>query len=472
MDDEFVFMMCLLGLYDLKASLEERRRNVRYLEWVFLLSFIPSLILPFIWQNRFLPSITLGLPIFFGVLHGLFEGWRVQMTPLYLLAFFSLMIYLLSMNRVKSHRNHFIGAAIKTSFLIGCGLLAGWLLPVVMLPTPTGLYPVGVIDRELVDKKRDRRLMVSVWYPAAQSGQSTPMIQFPEAVISGLAKSFGAPEAALLLQHLRYFTVSAGANAPLRASDGPHPVLVFSHGLVGLRFQNSSTLQELASYGYVIVAIDHTDAAAVTAFPDGETRLYNLERFGIRPADIGRFTQMLLPFWVADQKFVYDVLEQWAVNDPIFARKLDLTRMASFGHSFGGATAIRFCQLEKRCQAAVNIDGGLDDIILKSSMTRPTLLLTSTDSHRLEYAVKKWFRLMKNTTAPKYWIELLGSDHYSFTIIPLLSPVLAPRGFDVRAGLKTTDKYLRAFFDFHLRAIKTTLLSPASGATDVRWHSK
>lgn len=63
---------------------------------------------------------------------------------------------------------------VSALLIIGCGVLAGWMLPVVALPEPTGPYRVGIIDRELVDEVRGRRLMVSVWYPSAQEGTPAP----------------------------------------------------------------------------------------------------------------------------------------------------------------------------------------------------------------------------------------------------------------------------------------------------------
>ncbi|NJM07369.1 hypothetical protein HC891_16060 [Candidatus Gracilibacteria bacterium] len=242
--------------------------------------------------------------------------------------------------------------------------------------------------------------------------------------------------------------------------------------MVGLRAQNSSTLQELASWGYVVVALDHTDAAAATVFPDGETRRFDLQRFGISPADEERATEVLLPVWLADQRFIYATLAQWAQNDPLLGGRLDLQRMGSFGHSFGGATALAVCQVEARCRAAVILDGGVADAQLSKPTTRPLLLMSSSHSHELPDTIAKWTRLISTAAAPAYWLELPGSDHYSFTIVPLLSPLLAPPGVDARATLGVVDKYLRAFFDLHLRGKATPLLQPTAGETDVRWHSR
>jgi predicted dienelactone hydrolase len=446
---------------------------MRPFEWLFFLSFLPALFLSYRVATRHqYRTIAALVPMLFGGLHLVFEGWRSQMIPLY--AFASLLIVLRFVwpkRAVTRRPGRFISAFTVLAFL-AAGLLPGWLLPILTLPASSGPYPVGLVDRELHDTARGRRLMVSVWYPAAQSGAPAPLFQQPQAVVAGMASAFGLPAAAPLLQHMRYFTVAASGSVAVRDQRAPFPVLVFSHGLVGLRAQNSSTLQELASWGYVVVALDHTDAAAVTVFPDGETRPFDLQRFGISPEDTERSTEVLLPIWVADQRFVYDTLSQWARNDPLLAGRLDLQRMGSFGHSFGGATALAVCQVEQRCRAAAILDGGVAESQLTRPAMRPLLLMSSSESHELPDAMAKWGRLIGTAVAPAYWLELPNSNHYSFTIVPMLSPVLAPPGANVRNSLGVVDTYLRAFFDLYLLGKATPLLEPTAGATDVRWHSR
>jgi predicted dienelactone hydrolase len=324
-----------------------------------------------------------------------------------------------------------------------------------------------------VDEVRGRRLMVSVWYPAAQGGTPAPLTHHPDEVMTALAKLAGLPTP--LFQHLRYFTLAASEGVPALVNRTPFPVLVFSHGMVGLRLQNSSTLQELASWGYVVVALDHTDAAAVTVFPDGEARFYNLERFGIPSnvePDAALVNERVFPVWVADQRFVYDTLETWEVHDPLLAGKLDLTRIGSLGHSFGGAAALEVCRVDARCRAAVNMDGGLYGDSVTLPAVRPLLLMSSADSSRYPDTVEKWTHMIANATDAAYWLELPNSTHLSFTFSQLLSPLLVPQGFEPRAGLRVVDKYLRRFFDRHLRSVDTLPLGPASGETDVRWRTK
>jgi len=189
---------------------------------------------------------------------------------------------------------------------------------------------------------------------------------------------------------------------PLAADETLLPVLVFSHGLVGLRMQNSSALQELASWGYVVVALDHTDASAVTVFPDGEARSFDMGRFDITYIDDAQYAReindKLFPVWVDDQRFVYDTLEIWMTDDPLLRGRLDLTQIGSLGHSFGGATALEVCRIDMRCRAAVNLDGGLYGDIVTLPAVRPLMLMTSAESYENQEAVSAWRRRLVRPT--------------------------------------------------------------------------
>ncbi len=443
-------------------------------EWVCLIAFLPALLLSFqrIGRKRWWNLGAALLPALALLPHLIIEGWRTQMVPLYLLALLVGGAGLTIWRRQAEPRSRrrFLLPSLLALALLGGGLLPGWLLPVFSLPAPTGPYHVGIVDREVVDEARGRHLMVSIWYPAATVGPPAKLLTAPDPVAAGITKAFGVPLAAPLLQHLRYVNVAASSAVPIATAPNPFPVLIFSHGLVGARFQNSATMQELASWGYIVIALDHTDAAAVTVFPNGEVRDFNLQRLGISPDEAATSTEQLLPIWVADQRLLYDRLTTWATTDPLLSGKIDLQRIGSFGHSFGGATAVAVCQIEPRCQAAADLDGGVSG--KAPAAHRPLLLLTASASGQLVEANAHWSRLLREATGPAYWLELPNTNHYSLTILPLLSPLSAPPGSDSHATMQTIDRYLRAFFDLHLQGLPTPLLDPAAPTTEVRWHPK
>jgi len=125
-----------------------------------------------------------------------------------------------------------------------------------------GAQPVGVrtlqltnpgqIDILKIDPKQpkpdplpryDRPLTVEVWYPAAPGGNGSTEL-----------KAFlrdGRTEVTLVGQARRDAAPAAG---------GPYPLVIVSHGYPGNRFLLSHLAENIASKGYVVASIDHTDS--------------------------------------------------------------------------------------------------------------------------------------------------------------------------------------------------------------------
>jgi predicted dienelactone hydrolase len=427
---------------------------MRPLEWCLVFAFLPLILMAFgppAWRKSW-PLFCI-FPGVIALLQVVLEGWRWQFIPLYLLAAGIPLVALLRHGTPSARWARLAAGVGLTSTVLGVAVVAGWALPVITLPAPTGPYAVGVLDRELVDTARDRRLMATVWYPAAAKGAPAPLTHEPDALMVGLEYLTGIP--GMVFQHMRYITVGASDGAPILDGEPAFPVLVFSHGLVGTRLQNASMLQELASWGYVVLALDHTDAAAVTVFPDGETRFYDEARFGIAPDDaasIGAIDTHMFPVWVADQRFAFDMIEEWAASDPLFAGKLNLDQLGAFGHSFGGATSLEACRVDTRCRAAADLDGGLYGEMVEQPAVHPMLLMTSASSGSNDVATVEWRSAVARAQGPALWLEVPGSSHLSLTDMELLSPLLPPRGFDPRAGLAQVNHDLRVFFDTWLRS--------------------
>lgn len=449
---------------DVSAASIAYAAQMRPLEGLVLLAFVPLLAQPLLaerWRQGRTAWIVGLLPALFSLLHALLEGWRTQMIPLYLLALAALAVQV-SATRQRPRKRMFILFGV---LLAACALLPAWVLPVFHLPRPTGPYLVGVTER-VVKTEPGRRLMTTVWYPATAKSAPAPLTHEPAQVAAGLGQAFGLPSASLFLQHLKYLTVNASTDVP--AVKKAFPVLVFSPGLTGLRLQNSETFQELASHGFIIVALDHTDAAAVTVFPDGEVHPFNLARFGIRPNQIENSTRLLLPYWMADQKAIYDVLAKWNQSDPLLRQHFDLGKIASFGHSFGGVTSVEVCRVEPRCQAAANLDGGWASSMPPHGSPKPTLLISAQASAALPVAMKHWQQLMERSSDPAVWLELPNSNHLSFTLTPRLSPLLSPREFRPDAAQQTVNRTLLAFFDMAFKHQPERFLNDLKGQSGVR----
>ncbi len=130
-----------------------------------------------------------------------------------------------------------------------------------------GNHKVGVRTLDFVNKNQidilntkdgkearyDRPLKVEVWYPAVPAkNEAKELIRYDE--VLGIA---GDPKRPLIP-----FSFYGRATRDLKAvtTEGAFPLVVVSHGYVGSRYLMTYLTEHLASKGYVVVAVDHTES--------------------------------------------------------------------------------------------------------------------------------------------------------------------------------------------------------------------
>ncbi|MBF5002416.1 hypothetical protein IRT45_35455 [Nocardia sp. BSTN01] len=210
---------------------------------------------------------------------------------------------------------------------------------------PAGAHVVGRIDTALTD--HGRTIMVSAWYPAAESGEPAPYVPAtgPAAqaqIAARAAEWMHAPAAAAAMIGAQ---AAATEGAPV---DGDRlPIVVVSPGMGTPRFILSGLAAELASRGYAVVAIDHTSESPAVELPDGRIIL------GTAPNPDTEYMRDQLAARTADMRLVLDRL----VGLPIVGPHIDLDQVATLGHSYGGTAAVQLLGSDPRVRAAVSIDG-------------------------------------------------------------------------------------------------------------------
>lgn len=128
-----------------------------------------------------------------------------------------------------------------------------------------GDYKVGVQTLQLVHKNQvdilnskegndplyDRAITIEVWYPA-NVPENMESVVYNE--VMGTANDS--------LRPLTPFTFKGRAYRDVKpiSDQGSFPLLVVSHGYVGSRFLMTYLTENLASKGYIVAAIDHTDS--------------------------------------------------------------------------------------------------------------------------------------------------------------------------------------------------------------------
>ncbi len=103
-----------------------------------------------------------------------------------------------------------------------------------------------------IDPMYDRPIKVEVWYPANLSERTKESVVYDE--VMGTSNDPKRP--------LIPFTFAGRAlrDATPLTSNGAFPLVIVSHGYVGSRFLLTYLTENLASKGYIVVAIDHTES--------------------------------------------------------------------------------------------------------------------------------------------------------------------------------------------------------------------
>lgn len=173
----------------------------------------------------------------------------------------------------------------------------------------------------------DRPLTTEIWYPAHINPKAKDLGQYQVYFRDGKTQ--------ITLQG------RAMRDAPPNPQQGAYPLVVMAHGYPGNRFLMSPIAENLASKGYVVVAIDHTDSTY---------------------SDLGNFASTLRNRPL-DISFVIDaVLAENQNANSAFKGLIDPNRIALIGYSMGGYGVIN------------KLGGGLSDNALKLPKLPPNVL--------------------------------------------------------------------------------------------------
>ncbi len=346
-------------------------------------------------------------------------------------------------------------------------------LGVTVLPQPGGESPVGTTVLHLVDHARPdpfepdrpRELMVSVFYPAAKVDGHPRAHYVSTELMPSLEQRFGVELPGL---HTNSYT-----GAPV--AYGAHPVVLYSPGAGVTRLLGTGLAEDLASRGYVVVTIDHTYEAPAVEFPGGRIVAWE-PAAQFDTALRQKYVDARLP----DVRFVLDSLERLARGTNPDAgqrtlpagldRGIDLDRIGMAGHSSGGYVAVESMHLDRRIDAAVNLDGqiGVDAAFGKSvteGVDRPVLVMTSAQAEQVGDAHPSLDEFWRTSTGWKRQLTMRDSAHYDFTDFPLIVPTPARDAAKTYIGPIAADRasaltrtYVAAMFDKFLRDRKDTAL--------------
>lgn len=316
-------------------------------------------------------------------------------------------------------------------------------------PAPTGPYSLGTFSMVMSDSSRTNnaggtnyQFMTTFWYPTV-----------PQAGV--LPASYMEPQVALCSTNIYNMTPWGGgdfrsqaaaffshslSSAPLANYLGKYPVVLYDQGFQQHRRENTDKVEELVSWGYVVVGVDESDTV-VSVFPDGKVvygLAYNAGSYGSMAACVERR--------VRDLQFVLEQLAVLNGTDPRVAGRLDLDRIGAFGWSLGGATVAQLCLREPRCKAGAALDGAyIETNVLTQPLAAPYLFLRSgmgvdpepsgTVFGRPDDRLRVYNRQITNA----YWVKLGSTTHISFGDVALIADSAS---LTARANMPLSGQYL------------------------------
>ncbi|ESP93637.1 isoform II [Pseudoalteromonas luteoviolacea] len=335
-------------------------------------------------------------------------------------------------------------------------------------------YSVGVTYFTATDYSRTEKLtpnnadyrdiLIKIWYPTTTpDSKNTSYLhyhtdQFPYS--TARPSNFDRQ----LHQYLKTLPFELYKNAPLANRSSPFPIVMYSHGYQSTVEDKEILMIELAQKGFIVVSVGHPHHAqfvtqshnrSATYDPDARANDFYISELadvnfdelvaeldslaGIELSDeqVARVYQLMswtegdrkaLSTWVADMHFALDQMtrlqygQYWGMHYlgehlQTFKGKLDLSRLAAVGLSFGGPTVAAFCEQVYQCKAAINFDGLHFNLSPTVPSTKPYLMMHSELPLSADHSV-----VFKQQIADTYMMQIDGALHWDFSDYPYVFP--------------------------------------------------
>lgn len=244
---------------------------------------------------------------------------------------------------------------------------------------------MGVATRSRRDPNNpDRTLPIDIWYPAdgTHAGQDHDPAQLAD-------HPFAQPHHAV-----------PGATP----AAGSYPLIAFSHGNSGLRRQSTFLTTHLASWGFMVVAPDHTGNTfpEMQGIDEEQRKAIHLAARAARPGDLTTAIDA-------------------AIDDPEVPR-VDATRIGALGHSFGGWTAMKMARQDDRVRAVCGLAPAAEPFVGRKAFEpdelpldrgTPALIIAGVEDVLVEIDASI-LSVYERLVAPRAVVGITGADHFHF----------------------------------------------------------
>lgn len=431
-----------------------------------------------------------GAAVFFSIVNLLLNGFRMQMTPVYLLAGLLLIMEIIRklIGLPKGKKIIKLPLIVLLALTLIIAIALPVLLPVVRMPEPGGSYHVGTMYMSFTDASRkgiftaadqSREIAVQVWYPSDDvTGKKVLNFAVNSKISSYMAERLNLPN---LFDQLTKVKTHSYLDATLSDKESSYPVILFSSGYGSFVGQNTVQMEELASNGYIVFSVSHPYEDFASIYPDGEVLHFSVsqvsrfqkeltsvsksytgdkgsvafERYAIKNCKIAYESVQI---WSDDTSFIADELDKLNQGEisSIFKNKLDTKNMGVFGHSFGGATAGQTCLKDDRFKAFINMDGTAFGDNINQVISQPFMIMNSDSDKELIKA--GYSSKQTNYTV----VTINGAKHADFMDFTVLLPSFRYLGMlgDIGGSRQEAimNDYVLAFFNKYLKGTTEPLI--------------
>ncbi len=222
---------------------------------------------------------------------------------------------------------------------------------------------------------------------------------------------------------LFYPATAAGESTPFDASGGPYPAISFGHGFLQSPNQYRSTLEHLATWGYIGIATESFQ----NLFPNHAE-------------------------YAVDLRLCLTWLEQRNEDERSFLfGAVDTDRFGLSGHSMGGGASLLAAADDSRIKAVANLAAANTNpsaVNAAANLTIPVSLIAG--SQDTITPVENHGQLMyDNTPVPRQLPVIAGGFHCGFTDNSF--PFCDSGSISRAAQLAITRRLLTSFFNLHLK---------------------
>ncbi|KAI9815230.1 MAG: hypothetical protein M1827_002710 [Pycnora praestabilis] len=298
-----------------------------------------------------------------------------------------------------------------------------------LLPAPTGTFGIDVHSIELVDPTRSinpfapdarpRAIEISLFYPVEASGGDTfTEMYMPPATAAYEDQKYeamGFPNGSI-------FEQLALQVAHKRSSHNSKdfPIVLFSPAQGDTRLIYSVLAQSIATQGFIVVTMDHPFDTDIVEYPNG-TLIYGIDIDNYTIPQQEAWVEEALPARVADVSFILDQLQNSTVISRLIPGNtgtLDVSKVAMFGHSLGGATAAQAMLQDTRIAGGLDMGGDFFGSVVTEGLDRPFMIMGAAGQNRTTDPLGTFSALWAVLRGWKLEVELANSLHYTFSDRP------------------------------------------------------